>query len=210
MAISTCEFVNTSFGGALFESVTFNECRLVGVHLEQAAFRDCLVSNCVLESVVVSADGQLGIGGLVPGENLFCVVDATTGQEIFSPSSMRKLLQRAGAPGMDEDATQVTYSVRARHMLDLLQRVAQKYRQSNLLCLGDTTLMRLFQDPNWPPLRQLLLDCGIVSEETRDTSGSKKTFLRYRAPLTGLMRLERDVNLPAGDTGDFWRALRQM
>lgn len=210
IAVNSCRFVNTSFGEASFDSVAFNECQLVGVHLERATFRNCLVSNSLVESMVVSGNGHLGIRGLVPGENLFCVVDVATGQEIFSPGGMKKLLQRAGALGVEEDVIQVTYSARAERMLDLLQRVAQKYRQSNLLCLEDASLFRLSQDPDWPLLQRLLLDCGIVSEETRDTSGSKKAFLRYKAPLGDLMRLERDPNLPTGPTGDFWRALRQI
>ncbi len=208
--IESCQFVNTSFGEAVLDSVEFKVCRFVGLRLERATFRNCRTTECVAESLVVSGSGQLGISGLVPGENLYGVVDVGSGEGIFSPSEMRRLLHRAGMPGMEEEAPQVSYSRKAEGLIDLMQRVVQKYRQSNLLCLEDDRLFRLFQDPSWATLQRLLIKHEIVAEESRQTSGSKKSFLRYKVSLTDLMRLEREVNLPAGLLGDFWHALRQM
>jgi len=208
--IEYCQFVNTSFGEAQFEGVEFKGCRFVGVRLERARFRECRTSECVAESLVLSGSGQIGIAGLVPGENLYCVVDVATGEEIFSPSEMRRLLHAAGMPAMEEARPQVTYSRQAQSIIDLLQRVLRKYRQSNLLCLEDDRLIRLFQDPSWPTLHRLMVRHQIVAEETRQASGSRKTFLRYRVSLPDLMLLERQPNLPPGALGDFWRGLRAI
>ncbi len=207
--IEFCQFVNTSFGDAVFDFVEFKECRFVGVRVEAARFRNCKASRSVAESLAVAPGDRLGITGFLPGENLFCVIDVAGGQDVFSPSEMRTLLHRAGMPGMQEERPEVRYSRKAQDLIDLLQRVVQKYRQSNLLCLEDDRLVRLFQDANWPTLHKLLVEHQIVAEETRQTSGSKKTFLRYKVSLTDLMRLEREVNLPTGSFGDFWRALRR-
>ncbi len=208
--IESCQFVNTSFGEAVFESVEFRDCRFVGVRLERARFRNCRATNCIAESLVVSGSGQMGIQGLEPGQNLVCLVDIERGQELYSPGEMRRLLHRAGMPGMGETVPPIEYSKKAQDIIDLLQRVVQKYRQSNLLCLEDDKIIRLFQDPSWPDLHKLLADHQIVGEETRQASGSRKTFLRYKVSLTDLMSLERERNLSAGVLGDFWRALRRM
>jgi len=206
--IEFCQFMNTSFGEIHFESVEFKKCRFVGVHLGDARFRDCRTSDCTAESLVIPRNGEIDLSGLVPGKNLFSVVDIETGQEVFSPREMSKLLSEAGVPGADVDGRQVVYSREAEALIELLQKTVQKYRMSNLLCLEDSRLTRFFQDPSWPTLLGLLLKHQIISEEIRQTSGSKKTFLRYRVLLTDLMSLEREPNLPVGPLGDFWRALR--
>jgi hypothetical protein len=208
--IEYCHFVNTSFGDAQFEGVEFRGCRFVSTHLERARFRNCRTTDCFAERLIISPRGHIEINGLVPGVNLYCVVDVAHGEEIFSPSEMRRLLHAAGMPGMEEERPEVTYSDRAQRVINLLQRVLRKYRQSNLLCLEDDNLIRLFQDPSWPTLRRLLVKHQIVTEETRETSGSRKMFLRYRVSLPDLMFLERQRNLPPGALGDFWRDLRAI
>lgn len=209
-SIRFCHFVNTTFGDATFDAVEFTDCRFVGVRLDRASLRNCAVKNCVAESLIVAGQGQMRITGLVPGENLYCLIDVETSDEVYSPADMRLLLHRAGVPGMAEEPPVVQYSERAQQHIALLQRIVSKYRQSNLLCLEDDRLLRLFQDHSWPSLRGLLVDHQIVGEESRQTSGSKKTFFRSKVSPTDLMRLERESTLPAGPLGNFWRALRAM
>jgi len=209
-SIRFCHFVNTTFGDATFDAVEFRDCRFVAVRLERARFQDCRLENCVAESLVVAGQGRMGISGLVPGENLYCLIDVESSDEVYSPADMKRLLDRAGVPGMAEEPPVVRYSERARLHVDLLQRIVSKYRQSNLLCLEDDRLIRLFQDPSWPSLRDLLVDHQIVVEESRQTSGSKKTFFRTKVSLADLMRLEGEATLPAGPLGNFWGALRAM
>ena len=209
-SITFCQFVNTTFGDATFKSVEFRDCRFVGVRLEGATFQDCKLENCVAESLGVMGDGRMGITGLIPGQNLYCLIDVETSDEVYSPVDMRQLLHRAGVPGMVDEAPVVTYSDQAQQHIALLQRVVSKYRQSNLLCLEDDQLVKFFQNPVWPSLRKLLVVHQIVDEESRQTSGSRKTFFRNKVSLPDLMRLEREVTLPPDPVGDFWRALRDM
>lgn len=209
-SIGFCQFVNTTFGEATFDSVEFKDCRFVGVRLEGASFENCRLENCVAESLVVAGKGRMRITGLIPGQNLYCLVDVESSEAVYSPGDMRRLLHRAGVPGMAEEPPVVRYSEKAQQHIDLLQRIVSKYRQSNLLCLEDDRLLRLFQDPTWPSLRRLLLSHQIVGEESRQTSGSRKTFFRNKVSLTDLTRLEREPTLPAGPVGNFWRALRAM
>ena len=209
-SIEFCHFVNTTFGNATFESVEFRDCRFVGVRLEGSSFKNCRVANCVAESLVVSGQGRMGMTGLIPGQNVYCLIDVETFEEVYSSADMRRLLHRAGVPGMEEESPPVRYSGKATEHIDLLQRIVSKYRQSNLLCLEDDRIVRLFRDPTWPSLRNLLVVHQIVGEESRQTAGSKKTFFRNKVSLTDLMRLERQPTLPFGPLGDFWRALRDM
>jgi len=209
-SIGSCEFVNTTFGDARFDSVEFRDCRFVGVRLERASFENCRLVNCVADRIIVSGRGRMQLSGLIPGQNLYCLIDAGTSKEVYSPADMRRLLHRAGVPGMAEEHPVVRYSETAQDHIKLLQRIVSKYRYSNLLCLQDDRLIRLFQHPRWPSLRRLLVDHQIVGEECRATSGSRKTFFRLKVSLNELMRLEGEQRLPASSLGDFWRALRRM
>ncbi len=209
-SISFCHFVNTTFGDARFVSVEFRNCRFVGVRMDRAIFQACKIANCVAEGLIVSGKGRMQLTGLIPGKNLYSLIDVETSEEIFSPNSMKRLLHRAGVPGMAEEPAMIHYSETAQKHIDLLQGIVSKYRQSNLLCLQDDRLFRLFKNPFWPSLRRLLVEHKIVEEEYRQTSGSKKTFLRRNVSLTDLMRLEGEVELPPSPLGNFWRALRSM
>lgn len=209
-SIKFCQFVNTTFGSASFESVEFRDCRFVGVRLEDATFKNCKLENCLAESLVVAGRGQMQITGLVPGENLYCLINVETSDHLYSPADMRRILDHAGVPGMAEEFLDIQYSDNAQKHIALLQRVVSKYRQSNLICLEDDRLVNLFRDPVWPSLHELLINHQIVSEESRPASGVKKTFIRSMISLTELMRLERQSTLPADPLGNFWRALRSM
>ncbi len=208
--VSFRQFVNTSFGEAVFDSVEFKSCRFVGVHLERTHFLQSRAVDCTAESLVISRFMKMELAGLAPGQNLYCIIDAATGQEIYSPNEMRQVLNTIGVPGMEEAQPEVKYSRQAESLIDLLQKVARRYRQSNLLCLEDDQLGRLFKDPMWPTLHKLLVQHHIVEEELRQTSGARKTFLRYRVLLPDLMLLEREPTLPPGPRGDFWRAVRAL
>jgi hypothetical protein len=207
MTISLCNFVNTSFEKAVFESVKFKECRFSGVRLELATFKKCSAEDCFAENIFVSPQAKLDISGFEPGQNLTSIFNMENGQLVFSPSDMKEILYKCGMPGM-KAVLDVRYSAKAERMIRLLQKVAQKYQRTNLICLEDDTLVNIFQDPNWPALRKLLIDNGIVAEESRQTSGAKKTFLRNKILFADLLRLERVSSLPEGPMGNFWRALR--
>ena len=209
-SIEFCQFINTTFGNATFNSVIFKECRFNEVRLGTVRFRNCKAENCVAERLYISGRGEMGLTGFIPGQNLYSLIDVETSQEIFSPADMRRFLHVAGVPGMEEESPEVKYSKKAQRHIDLLQRLVSKYRHSNMLCLEDEHLVRLFKDPSWFSLRNLLLSHNIVGEETRQTSGSKKTFLRNKIAGIDLMGLERQTTLPSGPLGDFWRALREM
>lgn len=207
--ITYCNFINTSFGAAILDDVRFQNCRFSGVRLDQAVLRDCVAQDCMAESLIVTPAGELGIQGLVPGENIYSLTNIENGVQLYSPIEMRRLLRHTGMPGMAEEPA-VTYSDTAEAIIQLLERVVQRYRQSNLLCLEDTRHSRIFNDENWRVLRDMLLEHEIVGKETRDASGSRKTFLRYKVALTDLMRLERVRELPPDNMGEFWRSLRQL
>ena len=52
------------------------------------------------------------------------------------------------------------------------------YRRANPICESDDNLKTLFQDPDWPAVRNALLRHGIVTKESRAAGGRKKSFLR--------------------------------
>lgn len=208
-SIRLCNFVNTSFGDAKFESVMFEDCQFIGVRLDRATFKNCRVENCTASRLAVACNSHLGITGLIPGQNLYSLVDVGKSEEVHSPSDMRRLLHRSGVPGMEEEASEVAYSANAQKHIALLQRIVSKYQKTNRLCLEDNLVRPIVQDRTWSSLRELLVNHQIVSEETPQASGTKKTFLRRCVDLSALMQMEQQSSLPDGPLGDFWRALRE-
>jgi hypothetical protein len=157
----------------------------------------------------VSNATRLGIEGLVPGTSLTSIVRVDDG-ETYIPAEIYKIALDLGAPLPPLPTRQAVYTRNGLEALELLKKVARKYERANVLCDQDDKLIRLFQDVSWSSLRRLLVEHGIVGEEHRQTSGSKKTFLRLLVSLPTLMQYEAEVTLPAGNIGNFWRALRAL
>jgi hypothetical protein len=208
ITLDSLAFVNVSFGKSTIHNVRILNCTFQGTHWEHAQFVDCLFEKTsVAESICVSKETKLGIAGLVPGENLYCVISLQDGREIYAPSEMTSLLQQLGAPLETEDQL---YSKAGQAVNDLLHRIIRRYRRSNLICLQDRTMKRLFEDRSWPLLHDLLVEHQIVTEETRETSGRRKAFLRSRVAIPELMKYENRTKLPAGNIGAFWRSIRGL
>lgn len=209
LSVGPASFVNVSFGRCTLKNVTFTRCNFLGTRVESTSFKDCRAIDCQVQHIVVSSDTRLGIEGLNPGTNLLSIVRIDHG-EIYIPTEIHKLALDLGAPLPPLPTPRAAYTENGRKALELLKKVARKYERANVLCEQDDKLIRLFQDPSWPALRRLLVEHAIVREEHRQTSGSRKTFLRLLVFLPALMQHEAQVELPAGSLGNFWRALRDL
>ena len=209
--VTSCHFVSLSFGGVRLHDIEFRDCRFNVVSLDSAEFVSCRLSgNSMAEKIVVSRGGKLDIAGLVPGINVACVLEIETGKETYSPSEIRDILSRTGAPGMEARADRVRYSDEAKGILELLQRLNLKYRRTNAVSFNDSSLWGIFRDEYWETLLQLLMVHGIVREERRYTSGPENIFLRSTVSFSDLMKLELERQLPANRLGSFWHKLREI
>ena len=113
---------------------------------------------------------------------------------VYDPHEVALVLGRCGLPGHTADGSEDARNV-SSELLELLERLMRAYDRANPICVGDDTLQRIFGDPNWNSLREILLEHGIVKPESRATSGPNKEFLRRQfAPseiMSGINRLGR-------------------
>lgn len=207
--LSNLSFVNVSFGQVHLNHVRFRDCRFRNVGLDKCHMESCEFYDSYADRITVSQSTRLDLAGIAPGVNLRSIHDLD-GEETYVPSEMVEVLRRLGAPGLEPQPPE--YSAKALAVVDLLHRVIQKYRRTNLLCLEDDTLGRLFQDSAWPTLHELIVEHGIVQEESRQTSGKSKMFLRPKIGMPNLLRYETTLNddLPTDALGNFWRAIRAL
>ncbi len=207
--IRYCEFKNVSFGEATLVGVTFSDCSFKDVHFEMTKFDHCRFLNCFADGLYISDKTVLDIQGLEPGKNIRSISSVDTGP-IFSPSEIARTLSNSGAQLAVEWEPPLVYSQNAQEVIDLLHKLIRQYRRANVLCVQDDTLARMFQDPNWQVLCQMLIGHGIISEEIRPTSGKRKSFIRLRVLIPDLMRHEDETDLPDDDIGKFWQAVRAL
>ncbi|MCP4676293.1 MAG: NACHT domain-containing protein [Deltaproteobacteria bacterium] len=206
---STLSFVHCHFGNTQFKNVKFDACSFIDVHFEGTYFENCSSTGCSFESLVVSNNTHIDIEGLQPGQNVFSLTVAGENW-LFSPSDIRDALRRVSAPIKPEEDLIPKYTSRGASVVRLLQRLAQVYRRTNLVCLQDENLRGIFRDKHWRVLRAMLTTHGILSEERREASGNPKTFLRPQVRMKDLMKYELNLELPDNNFGAFWNELRQL
>ncbi|MBF6606664.1 MAG: NACHT domain-containing protein [Chloroflexi bacterium] len=210
--IAGVDFINTDFGAARLARVAFTRCHFHGTRLERSVLRECRVdTQTVAEAILLSNNTTMDVAGLVPGANLFSIVilEKDSRREVYSPREMHAILLRLGAPLPNLEAGEPEYKGESHAMLELLHKLALRYRRANVICEQDDTLSNVVKDRSYSSLRKLLVDGGIVREETRDTSGSRKSFLRPTIAFQELMKYEKESDLPRTPIGDFWRVLRR-
>lgn len=210
LELADLSFINVSFGDVDVRQVRFYNCIFNNVGWERAKFQGCTFVDSDADRIRVSSMTKLGIEGFMPGANLRCIQTIEDGQETYVPSEMVEILLRLGAPGMKAEPPQ--YSSKGQAVVNLLHRVVQKFRRTNVLCMEDENLRRLFADPNWRLLYNLLLQHSIVEEEVRQTSGTRKIFLRPQVAILDMMHHETTPvgQLPEHSIGSFWRGVRSL
>ena len=202
-------FINVKFDNIKIKNTKFVNCIFTDVHLERTVFNNCEIQNNTLfERIYVTKETVLGVKGLIPGENVLCIVDVDENLPIYSPTEIEKKLLKIGSP-ITTLIKPILYSKKAQEMIKILEKIVRRFYLTNILCLEDDTL-RILHDRNWPQFYKILKDSDIVSEEIRDTSGHQKKFFRPRVKITEIMRFENEVNLPNDKVGKFWGKLRSL
>ena len=214
--ISGCTISTVIFPGSHLSNVTLRSCTLVNVEIRRTdlgatKFIDCNASDVLLVEPRVKVDStRLELKGLrVPDEVAgIHELNDDGNRKIYAPEEIATVLRECGAPvaAMEPDGMRhVPHELRA-----LLDRLIHAYEKANLLCDGDQNLQSLFGAQEWPALRRLLLEHGIVKLESRAARGRPKEFLRRRFAPHELMKGESRTSRVEPQIARFWDALEGM
>jgi hypothetical protein len=193
--------------GTCFERVEFRRVDLSGTR-----FIACRADALTLSEVVVDpARTRLELIGLdVPSQVLgLRIREMGLVRGVYDPAEVRRILADCGALTPTSSGTQQTIrTIPAKHR-QLLEKLARVYRRTNPVCTADDILSSLFDDPCWDEIERLLVRHGIITRETRSTSGRAKTFLRRQFLPEELMAgADRMSTVPAAVRA-FWDDLER-
>jgi len=183
------------------------------VDLSNTRFVGCRADGILLSEVVVDPSRtRLELAGLDVSSQVLGLRVRERGlvRGIYDPAEIRRVLAACGAvpePTAEEVSTTMRPVPNAHRQL--LERLARAYRRTNPVCTADDTLRGIFRDGHWEDLEGLLLRNGIVTRETKNTSGRPKTFLRRQfLPEQIMAGADRAAVVPTAVRA-FWDELEQ-
>lgn len=203
------------FPGSDLRDVTLRNCTLVNVSIRRTNLGTTRFIGCnardllLMEPRVKVGSTRLELRGLrVPAEVLGVQELNDEGNTTFyAPQDITRILGECGAPV--ETRTEDERNVEPV-WLGLLERMIRAYQRANPICDGDQNLQHLFGDPQWPALRDLLIEHGIVKQENRPVSGRPKQFLRRRFSSDEIMSGASKTGNTKPQIVRFWDALEVM
>ena len=214
--ISDCRIETVVFRGSHLRDVTLRNCTLVDVEVRRTdlgatKFIGCDARNVLLlEPRVKVGSTRLELAGLRVPEDVLGLQELRDAaiRKVYSPREISCILRNCGASvaPINDDGTRKV----ASEYLSLLERLLRAYERANTVCDGDRHLSSLFDDPHWVELRKLLVDHGIVRQESRPTSGRPKIFFRRQFLPEEIMKGESRVNRAEPQIGRFWDALESV
>ena len=210
--IADCVVRSVVWPGSHLRGVTLRRCSLDDVivrrtDLTGTRFLRCDMSETVfLEPRVAPGSTRLELRGIASAHVLGVrVPDDDSTRVMYDPEAVAKTLRECGAPlppAPLQPGTRV-----AQDYVVLIDELLRAYSRANPVCKGDPYLRFVFEDPDWGLIERLLVEHGLITRETRATSGNSKEFLRRRfrpeqvmAGLTG--RTDADPQVRS-----FWEAL---
>jgi len=201
-------FLDVGSGTARLERVSFDSCQFIDVDLRGAYFENCEAHSSEFDGVSLDDSSHLDIMGLLPGINVKRIHYEPTGY-IYDPTTIGALLERLGAPSSDKPTKQKTYSKRAQKHIALLERVARAFHRTTILYeTEDRRYQAILGSPDWPELRTLMIDSGVIVAEERETKGANVTAYRLRANPDEL--LTGDLEDGHNSTAGLWKALQAL
>ena len=214
--IAGCTISTVIFPGSHLHDVTLRNCTLVNVEIRRTdlgttRFIDCNARNVLLvEPRVIIDSTRLELRGLRMPDEVVGIHELNDdgNRKIYAPDEIATVLRRCGAPvaAMEPgDMRHVPHELRA-----LLDRLVHAYEKANPLCDGDQNLQGLFGAQEWPALRRLLLQHGIVKLDSRQASGRSKEFLRRRFAPHEIMKGKNRTSRVKPQIARFWDALEGM
>lgn len=189
----------------LYESM-LDKVELRRVDLSKCRFMNCSVGDVLLYEVLVNPSfTRLELKGLDPSNHVLGLrrTDRDSGRGIFDPKELQETLEATGAAKASENEDDVFRSVN-KDVEGVLARFVRAYGRSNPICTANDNMLNVFRHKDWDKVQRLLVSSGVVTEETRDTGGSGKTFLRRQVlPEQIMAGARKDARVPR-QVRQFW------
>ena len=214
ITVQGVKFRKCAFEQARLQNVHFLDCVFSEVDMVDSIFEQCKAEACHVEgALIVSESTQLGIEGLVPGKNIFALTHKYGKGDVWDPEQIFEIMRDLGA--VLSVPAYPPYSNKAQTLIKLLRRFVNVYKSRRVPCEQDSGL-GVFQSPDWPELRSLLLKHEIVSKAMKHPRGAPKTVFYKGQGISSMsdvleFQAVPDVDdLPKGKIGDLWRTFRAM
>jgi NACHT domain len=201
-------FWDLTSGPARMQRVCLESCQFVDVDLRGAVFDKCEAHDSDFDGITLDDSSRLDIAGLEPGINIKRVHHDPPGH-VYAPSAIASLIVRLGAPAPAQPAEEQPYSQHALKLIALLERIAYAYQRATFIYKADERRHQaILSSPDWPELRKLLLDHGVIGEVEREAKGANVAAYQLKANPDEL--LGGDLQGAASSTSGLWRALRKL
>lgn len=214
--IEGCTISSVVFPGSNLNDVTLRNCTLVNVefrrtNLRTTKFIKCTANNVrLLEPRIHVNSTRLELNGLRVPEDVSGIQKLSNdgSPTIYDPSEIMHVLHGCGTPvekSSDEELHEIP-----EEFLELLKKLIRAYERANPICISNGEsphLQKLLKDPQWPTLRDILTEHGIVKREHRGTSGRRKEFLRRQFSSDQIMSGISKSGRVDPQIARFWEAL---
>ena len=206
--ISTVILPGGDLSNVILRDCTLENVAILRTNLGNTKFLECHARNILLSAPRIKLDGtRLELEGIrIPADvsGVQCLTDEGS-VTIYDPQEVTRILGLCGAPvraNVNQDKRNVSNETMA-----LLERLMRAYERANPICDGDDHLHGIFRDTRWPKLRKMLIGCGIVRLDHRQTSGRPKEFLRRQFPPDEIMKGANRASAVQPQIARFWEAV---
>lgn len=166
------------------EDTRFVKCEFRRVDLSNTTFDHCTFEDCLGQALIVDNNTRFLQSKFLPDNGVQSILIRSMEREFFSPKEIVEKLVNIGAVATSEIARAPRLTPNQSRIVEILQNLERCYRRANPVCVDDDPgTNRLRSDPDWPKIETVLIRSGIVSPESKGTSGPPKRFLRLRYPL---------------------------
>lgn len=203
LAVRSVTFPGSHLRGVVCRECTFSDVIFRRTDLADTRFLNCRADDVMMIEPRVSSSTRLEFQGLDPGAHVqgLHLVNGS-GNVLYDPDEVAKAIADRGGPAPEDENGRVRVDAR---LLKLVERLMRAYGRANPVCEDDPRHKRLFSDPNWPAVRDVLLRHGIVTAETRQTKGRPKRFLRrHFLPAEIMAGLREGTSTPLA-IQKFWQ-----
>lgn len=216
--IEGCTISSVVFPGSNLDGVTLRNCILVNVEFRRTNLRTTKFIKCTANDVrmveprIHVNDTRLELNGLRVPEDVSSIQKLSDdgSPTIYDPSEIMHVLNGCGTPVEMEKISDEESREVPEEFLEPLKKLIWAYERANPICISNGEsphLQRLLRDPQWPTLRDLLIEHGIVKREHRGTSGRRKEFLRRQFSSDEIMLGISKSGRVDPQIARFWNAL---
>lgn len=206
------DFRQESLGRIVLERPRFYRCNFRKVDFTQARMQSPVFEDCTLSSPTVamaetrfdhaSDDLTTQVHGIVVGAG----DDEFVKGEYFAPESIRAILARLGAD-VDTSVAAPRYTAAQQARIDLLARFLQKMERRFYVSEDDLAKFSTTRAAQWPELRRMLEEHGLLTKQSVRRAGPHKPLLRLSHPPKIIRAGEDTRDRSRYDVTAFWKSL---